>query len=314
MAGNGALNVVLGAGPVGRAVVDRLRVRDCAVRVVTRSGIAQFPPGVEVRQANVGDPGLLARACDGATVVYGCVGVENTRWLERWPLMMEGMLAGTAAVGARFVFVDNLYMYGPTDEVLTEDLPLTTYGRTPATCARLTRMWHEAHRAGSVQVAALRVSDFYGPGVTRSVLGEQTLGRIAQGKSVKWVGGIDQAHSVSYVPDVARALVSIGEADDEAMGQAWHVPNAPDRTPRQLLQLFAEIANQTLTLSARSAILLNLTGLVSPAMREFKEMHYRWNRPFRVDAAKFGRRFWTDATPFDVGMRATADWYRRRVS
>ena len=131
---------------------------------------------------------------------------------------------------------------------------------------------------------------------------------------MKWVGGIDQAHSVSYVPDVARALVSIGEADDEAMGQAWHVPNAPDRTPRQLLQLFAEIANQTLTLSARSAVLLNLTGLVSPAMREFKEMHYRWNRPFRVDAAKFGRRFWTDATPFDVGMRATADWYQRRVS
>ena len=171
MAGNGALNIVLGAGPVGRAVVERLRVHDCSVRVVTRSGIAQFPPGVEVRQANVGDPGLLARACDGAAVVYGCVGVENTRWLERWPLMMEGMLAGTAAVGARFVFVDNLYMYGPTDEVLTEYLPLTTYGRTPATCARLTRMWREAHRSGSLQVAALRASDFYGPGVTRSVFG-----------------------------------------------------------------------------------------------------------------------------------------------
>ena len=40
-----------------------------------------------------------------------------------------------------------------------------------------------------------------------------------------------------------------------------------------------------------------------------KEMMYQWDRPFRVDHTKFAGRFWGDATPFEEGIPATAEWY-----
>ena len=89
-------------------------------------------------------------------------------------------------------------------------------------------MWQHAHAQGRVEVAAVRASDFYGPGVENAALGDISFGRLARGASARVVGDPDQPHSFTYVPDVARALVSVAEADD-AMGQAWNVPNAPDR-------------------------------------------------------------------------------------
>ena len=65
-------------------------------------------------------------------MVYGCVGLDYRGWPVRWPPLMAGMMAGAEAARARFIFMDNLYMYGPVDGPLTEDLPLTTYGKKPA--------------------------------------------------------------------------------------------------------------------------------------------------------------------------------------
>jgi hypothetical protein len=47
-----------------------------------------------------------------------------------------------------------------------------------------------------------------------------------------------------------------------------------------------------------------MLGLVVPFMREYAEMSFTWNRPYHVDATKFSRRFWSDATPFEVGIPA----------
>ena len=40
-----------------------------------------------------------------------------------------------------------------------------------------------------------------------------------------------------------------------------------------------------------------------------KEMLYQWERPFHVDSSKFCDRFWSDATPFEDGVAATARFY-----
>jgi nucleoside-diphosphate-sugar epimerase len=47
--------VVLGAGPVGMALVQRLAVDGVEIRVVTRSGRASVPEGVEVVAADISD-------------------------------------------------------------------------------------------------------------------------------------------------------------------------------------------------------------------------------------------------------------------
>jgi nucleoside-diphosphate-sugar epimerase len=308
------MSVVLGAGPVGRALTERLRSRDETVRVVTRSERADVGEGVEVVAADVSRTDDAVAASSGADVVYACVGLDYTNWPERWPPMMEAMLAGAEAAGARFVFMDNLYMYGPVDEPMREDMPLTGYGKKPATRARMTRMWQEAHDAGRVRAASVRASDFYGPGVTNSALGETVFGRLVRGKAAQVVGDPDQPHSFAYLDDVVRALVTIGGADDDAFGQAWNVPHAPDTTMRDVVTMFAAAVGREPRLQVAPGIVLWGMGLFDPNLRELREMLYQWQRPFRVDASKFEQRFWRDPTPFEDGIAAAADWYVRRAA
>lgn len=302
------LSVVLGAGPVGKALIERLTDDGREVRVVTRSGAADVAKEVEVVAADIADPDAAARASAGASVVYSCVGLDYSGWPEKWPPMMEGMLAGAESAGARYVFMDNCYMYGPVDVAMTEDLPLTDYGKKPATRSRLTRMWQEAHAAGRVEAVSVRASDFYGPGVSASALGDPSIGRMAKGKSAQVFGNPDLPHSFTYVPDIARALMSVADADD-AFGQAWNAPNAPDRTLRDVLTLVAADLGRELKLQTMRKWMLSGVGIFDANARELKEMLYQWERPFHVDSSKFAERFWSDATPFEDGIAATVPSY-----
>jgi nucleoside-diphosphate-sugar epimerase len=304
------LQVVLGAGPVGLALVDELRVLGRDVRVVTRSGIADLPEGVEIVAADISDPAQAVRACTDAAVVYGCVGLDYTGWPERWPPMMAGMLAGAEAAGARFVFMDNLYMYGPVDEPMREDMPLTDYGRKPATRAVITRMWQEAHAAGRVRAVAVRASDFYGPRVRNAALGDLSFGRLMAGKAAQVLGDPDQPHSVAYVPDIARALVTLADAADEDYGRAWHTPHAPARTVREMVELFAREVGREAKFQTAPAWLLRLMGIFDANAGEVVEMIYQWRRPFLVDDGTYRARFGGEATPLAEGIAATARWWQ----
>ena len=39
-------------------------------------------------------------------------------------------------------------------------------------------------------------------------------------------------------------------------------------------------------------------------------MRFTWDRPYHVDATKFAKAFWSDATPFETGVRETALSFR----
>jgi hypothetical protein len=51
-------------------------------------------------------------------------------------------------------------------------------------------------------------------------------------KRVRWLGSLDQPHTLNYLEDMARSLVTLGERD-EADGQVWHLPAAEPLTGRQ---------------------------------------------------------------------------------
>ena len=55
-----------------------------------------------------------------------------------------------------------------------------------------------------------------------------------RGKRARWLGSLDQPHTLNYLEDMARALVTLGERD-EADGQVWHLPAAEPLTGRQFL-------------------------------------------------------------------------------
>ena len=304
--------VVVGFGPVGRATTEALIKRGLPVRVVQRSRPADLPRGAAFQACDVLDATSLRAAVDGASRVVVAIGFAylGETWRASWPLAMENLVNACAAAHVRMVFVDNLYMYGPQHDPLREDMPLTDHGTKPAVRAEVTRIWMSASAAGRVRIAALRPPDFYGPDVGQSHLGELAFGALANGKRATLIAPPDMPHDFAYVPDIARAVLTLLDAPDDAFGQAWHVPCAPIRTPRQILQLGADALGVKPRIAALPLWSLPILGLGSPMMREIAEMRFQWDRPYRVDARKFADRFWSDVTPFEVGARATALSFR----
>ena len=300
--------VVLGFGVTGRATTKVLLERGEAVRVAQRSRPADLPPQAEYRASDVMDAEAVRNAIDGAAQVVLAVGFpyDARVWRTVWPRTMANVVEACAASGARVVFVDNLYMLGAQTQPRREDMPLTDRGAKPPILSEVTRIWRAASDAGRVRMASLRASDFYGPSVPASHLGATGFARIAQGKPALLLAPPDTPHDFAYVPDIARAVVTLLDAPDDAYGEVWNMPCAPTRTPREILRLGAEALGVKLRITAVPLWLLSVLGLVSPMMREVADVSFTWDRPYIVDGSKFTRRFWSDVTPFAVGAPATA--------
>ena len=296
--------LVLGYGPVGRATVALLLAQGRSVRVAQRSRPADLPAYVPFAQCDVLDAASVRAAIAGAGQVAVAIGFEylGKVWEKVWPVAMRNLLDGCAATGARLMFLDNLYMYGPQRAPLVEAMPLSKKGRKPAARAAITRMWQQDRR---VKVAALRAPDFYGPGVLLSHIGETGLAAIGKGKTAIFVFPPDQPHDFAYVPDIGRAMVTLLDADDDAFGQAWHMPCAPTLSARQILAKGASAAGVKLKLWSIPPLLFRMLAPFVSFLRELGEMRFQWDRPYHVDATKWTSRFWSDVTPFDVGIAAT---------
>jgi nucleoside-diphosphate-sugar epimerase len=292
--------LVIGYGPVGAATVDILRNRGQSVSVAQRKRPAGLRTDVPFTPCDVTDRASLAQAAQGATQIVLAVGLQYSGpvWRDTWPKIMTNVVA----TGARVVFVDNLYMYGPQTAPLREDMPLSDMPLKPAARSAATRIWQMASAEGRIRLAAVRGPDFYGPGVTLSVLGDTGIVALARGKAAMWINDADMPHDIAYVPDYARAVVSLLDAPDDAFGQAWHVPCAPIRPPRELLGLAAKSLGVPLRVRSLPFWAMRALSVFTPELGELAEMRFAWDRPYRVDADKFKARFWSDPTPFEVGI------------
>ncbi|WP_421759766.1 NAD-dependent epimerase/dehydratase family protein [Devosia sp.] len=223
---------------------------------------------------------------------------------------MSNLLDACETAGVRLAFADNLYLYGTTYGPITEDLPAVDYGIKPRARAEVTRLWEVAHAQGRVKVAAVRSPDFYGPGVEQSVLGSASLMPLSAGKRAMMLGDVDLPHEVAYVSDYARAVITLRDADDDAYGEAWHVPCAPTLTLRQHLQIAADAIGVKLKLTVLPRWLAPVIGAFVPFVQEGVEMQFLFDRPYVVKADKFRKRFWSDVTPFETGLAEAARFFR----
>ena len=298
--------VVFGYGTIGRVVTKALLQRGDAVRIAQRTRPADLPAEAAFTHCDILDQDAVRTAVEGAAQVLLAVSFpyDARVWRTAWPKAMTNVVDACAAVGARIVFIDNLYQLGPQNAPRREDMPLSSAGEKPAILTEVTGIWMAATER--VRVAALRCSDFYGPGVSASHIGETGFGRVAKGKAAMLLAPPDTPHDFAYVPDIARAAVTLLDAPDDAFGQVWNMPCAPTRTPREILKLGADAIGVPLKVTAVPLRLLPLFGLFSRMMKEVADVGFTWDRPYVVDAGKFKQRFWSDATPFEVGAPAMA--------
>jgi len=219
---------------------------------------------------------------------------------------------GAAAAEAKLVFGDNLYAYGPMDGPLTETLPSRATGPNGRARARIGEALLRAHVAGRIRATIGRGSDFFGPHAHLSTVGDRVFARAIEGKSAHVLGNPDVPHTVTYIEDFARALVTLG-LREEALGQVWHVPNAETVTMRQFIQLVFEAAGHPPRMRAAPRWGIAFGALFNPTLRAVKEQLYQSDRPWVVDSTKFERAFGWGATPLPDAVSATVAWFKEQA-
>jgi nucleoside-diphosphate-sugar epimerase len=310
--GTDDLHVVVGAsGGTGAAVVRELARRGHRVRAVNRAGNADAPAGVERLAADVATAEGAKAACAGAAVVvYHCAQPPYTRWPQEFPPLTDAVAAGAADAGAKLVLADNLYAYGPNQGPLTEDLPAAATGPKGRVRALMAERLLAAHRQGRLRVAIGRSSDYYGPGGLPSVAGERVFRAALAGRTVRWLGRLDQPHTLSYLEDMATGLVLLGERD-EADGQVWHLPAAEPLTGRQFLELVVAATGGRSRIATNSTLTIRLAGVFVPFLRELGETLPNFQAPYVLDWSKFGRAFGPyTPTPHGEAVTRTVAWFR----
>jgi nucleoside-diphosphate-sugar epimerase len=224
--------------------------------------------------------------------------------------MLTSLLGrGAAAADARLVYGDNLYCYGPVTGPLTEDLAWRASGPNGRVRAQVAAALLAAHRAGTVAAAIGRASDFFGPQVRVSVMGDRVFPAALAGRPAQVLSDPDMPHTYSFIDDTAAALGVLAERQ-EALGEVWHVPNAETLTTRRVVELVFQQAGTTPRLRVAPKLGILAVALVSPTMRAVRERLYQTERPFVVDHSKYERAFGAAPTPHPEAIGRTLDWYR----
>ena len=309
-----SLYVIVGVtGPLGAAIARALRKRGDRVRGVNRSGHGKVPSGVELVAADVKDASVARQVCAGATVIFHCASAPYTDWSNptvpkplRWtdeadhlPEITKGVVAGAAHAGARIVYGDNFYMYGPVDEPLTEELPWAATDRKGLARISAVQDLLDAHGKGNVGVDIGCASDFFGPEVLNSTVGDRVFDAALQGEPVEIFGAPDVLHTYSFIDDVAAGMITLADSPT-AHGQVWHLPNDEPVTPRHFMKVAYEVAGNPHAIQIADDSVWQQLGYQA-------HLH---DREYIVDHTKFATMFGAQPTALRDAIRVTIDWLR----
>jgi nucleoside-diphosphate-sugar epimerase len=303
-------HVVFGTGPAGRAVAAALVDQGARVRMINRSGTATIG-GVETIGGDATDAEFARQAAAGADTVYFCLNAPHYHgWADEFPPLQRGVVGAAKAADAKLVVLENLYMYGPSSGPLRETTSVHPTSAKSRTRAAMSAELLDAHHRGEVRVVIGRASDFVGPGVRDSALGERVFQPALAGKRAQTMGRPDTLHTCSYVPDVGRNLVLLGSRDD-AYGRAWHLPNPETRTTRQIIiDVYTAARTRRTDVTVLKRPMLRALGVFNRNVRELLHTYYQFEAPFIVDHSAFRDAFGGHTTNWDDIIANTVDWYR----
>ncbi|MFD6140855.1 NAD-dependent epimerase/dehydratase family protein [Promicromonospora sp. NPDC060271] len=300
-------HLIVGAGPIGTHVAALLAERGSRVTVVSRSGRSTGVDGVSHLALDASDADALSRAADGTDYLYNCANPgDYTQWERVWPSLAASLLSAAERSGAVYAITGTLYPYGPVDGPLSEDLPDAATDHKGRLRARMWADAKAAHDAGRLRAVEIRGSDYMGRGVGGNGHISRQVPTALRGKRAVMMGRTDLPHTFTDVADAARTLVAAAE-DPGAHGWVWHVPsNAPRTQAQALTDVLASVGKPPVKISSLRGAALGATALVSPLMREMREIIYQWERPYVLDDTAARARFGITPTPWEEVCRRTA--------
>lgn len=301
------LHVVTGAGPVGWTVAEQLAAQGHTVRILTRSGSGLTHPSIERRRVDIETDDLDPEFA-GATAIYHCthVAYEDKVWREKLPMMEQRVL--DAAAGTVVVFPESLYSYGHIDGPIREDAPRNATHRKLGVRTMLLAA-RDAHSTPTVSVAA---SDFYGPRVLNSHMGDRVVPNVLAHSTIRVLANPDLPHSFTYMPDFAASLITAA-ADRSLWNTVLHAPTAPAVTQRQMIELFAQAARvETPKVGSIPGWLVRTLGIVPGPLKELRDTLYQFANPYVLDSSRSESVLDQHPTPLADGTAATVAWWQAK--
>ncbi|MFV0429756.1 MAG: NAD(P)-binding domain-containing protein [Arachnia sp.] len=287
--------IILGAGPLGRTIAERLVARSDEVVVVTRSGTGVS--GAHSVAMSATDPGLR-EVVAGAATVFVATNPPYHRWEIEWPPILDAVIKAASETGTGIVLLGNLYAY-PRGVRMTADVPLDPPSRKGAVRTALWDTLLQAHASGRVRATEIRASDYVGPEAADSGAhaGRRFVGPVLAGRTAWVLGDPEAPHSWATVSDIAAT--AIAAADAEAWGRPWIVPSEP---PISLNAFARDLAAAGGAPEPRvrqiPRALVRAGGLLSPMMRELDEVRHQHTEPFISDGSETTALLAVVATPW----------------
>lgn len=305
-------HVIVGGGPLGRALAQRLVVDGRRVTMVQRTLPASPLAGVRHTAADVRDPSALRQLAADAVTVYQCAQPRYTRWPQEFPALQQAIIDAIAPLSPRLVLADNLYAYGAVHGDITEATPERPGSRKGRVRQRMVQDALSALGAAD-RVRVVRGADFYGPGVTASAFGDRFFGPLVTGRTVHATGALDVPHAVTHVADMALAMIEVARRPS-LDGAIWLAPTAAAVSQRQLATIAASHLRTPLHIVADGRLSLAIAGVFVREAWEVLELLHEFTSPFRVDSARFTATFGVGPTPLERGIADTVEWYRGRTT
>lgn len=303
-------HTILGAeGAIVKELISVLQSNNIDIRLVSRR--AQHVEGTESMDADILKFAQLLSAIKGSDVVYLVVELAYKAkvWEKKWPLIMHNVIRACKIERARLVFLDNIYMYGHAEGIITEDAPYRYSGRKGRVRANVANMLLKQMEAGRIIASIGRTVDMYGPGMgNQSTVGRMVFDRMKRHKKALWAINADVPHSLAYSRDVAEALYILATRD-KAIGQVWHLPAASPLTGRQFVGMAAEYMHRPNRLIVLPKWLLGIAGNFIPSLAEAHEVNYQDEFPLLFSSARFEKAFNYLPTAYEDGIMETAAWH-----
>jgi UDP-glucose 4-epimerase len=220
--------VVVGAGFIGKHLIQALIGLGCEVRVLDRN---KCPPALSSNlvwiNGDYRDQGALCRALENADVVYhlvsstvpGDLHIEVAKELHDNVVGSLSLLDQCLEYGVRrLVFLSSASVYGiqsqtPIDENAAT-WPISFHGVHKLAIEKY--LWIARHQRG-LDVRVLRLANPYGPG--QNIYGRQgfiaiAMGNLIRGEPVILRDGASTIRDFIFIDDVIDAIVSAGLRDE----------------------------------------------------------------------------------------------------